>query len=91
MNSTVKGAVKSITVWASAALVVAGQVAPYVNEATLVQLGLHGRSLQIALTASGLVMFFCRMITRQSLAEKGSPDPLPAPAPASLTTQDSAK
>lgn len=87
MNSTVKGAVKSITVWASAVLIVAGQIAPYVNEATLVAAGLHGRSLQIALTVSGIVMLLCRLITSTSLADKGAPAPTAPPS----TTQEPTK
>lgn len=86
MNASVQGAAKSITIWVGGLLVVLGQLAPYINEQTLVSLGLHGRSLQIALTASGLLMAACRIITTKSLADKGTP-PVAA-APASPTTPE---
>jgi hypothetical protein len=79
--ASIKGAAKSITIWVGGLLVVLGQLAPYVNEATLVSLGLHGRSLQIALTLSGLLMGACRIITKNSLADKGEPAPAAAPVP----------
>lgn len=91
MNTTdqIKGAAKSITIWVAGVLLAAGQLAPYVNEATLVSLGLHGRSLQLALTISGIVMMACRLITSKSLADKGAP-PAPA-APVSPTPPESPK
>lgn len=82
MNDTVfataKGVAKSITVYVAGVLIALGQLAPYVNEATMVSLGFHGRSLQFALTAAGLVMAACRFITTKSLADKGTPPAPPA-------------
>jgi hypothetical protein len=67
----INGAARSITIWTGGLLVVLGQLAPYINEQTLTTIGFHGRSLQIALSASGLLMVACRMITTKSLAAKG--------------------
>lgn len=67
----INGIARSVTMWAAGILIALGQFAPLVNEQTLVSLGLHGRSLQIALTISGLLMAACRMITTKSLASKG--------------------
>ncbi len=89
--ASIKGAAKSITIWVGGLLVVLGQLAPYVNEATLVALGVHGRSLQIALTASGLLMAACRVITTNSLADKGVPAAPVVAASASPTTPETPK
>src|SRR5450631_650888 len=74
----IKGAAKSITMWAAGALLALGQIAPLVNEQTMVSLGLHGRSVQWALTGAAFVMWACRMITSQSLSEKGGAAPEPS-------------
>jgi hypothetical protein len=77
--ATVKGVANSVTMWAAGILLALGQIAPYVNEATMVSLGFHGRSLQWSLTIAALVMAACRFITSKSLADKGSPPAPPAP------------
>lgn len=87
MNQTIQGAAKSITIWVGGVLVVLGQLAPLVNESTMVALGLHGRSLQFALTASGLLMAACRLITKNSLADKAAPAVVAAPT-ASVSPTD---
>lgn len=80
MNTTIKGAAKSITVWVGGLLVVLGQLTPLLSEDTFVALGLHDRSLKLALTISGLLMLACRTITKNSLADKGAA-PVSQPTP----------
>jgi hypothetical protein len=79
--ATAKGVAKSVTMYAAGILLALGQVAPFVNESTMISLGLHGRSLQISLTVAGLVMAACRAITTKSLADKGTVAPAAPPAP----------
>lgn len=75
-----KGAAKSITMWAGGVLLALGQIAPFINEQTMVSLGLQGRSVQFALTAAAIVMWACRTITSKSLTEKGGGEAVPPPA-----------
>lgn len=76
--SSMKGAAKSVTIWAGGVLLALGQIAPYIDKDTLAMLGLHGASMQRTLTVAGLIMWACRMITTKSLAEKGGASPLPS-------------
>jgi len=91
MNTTVKGAAKSITVWVGGVLVVLGQLAPLLSQDTFVALGLHDRSLKLALTVSGLLMVACRAITTNSLSDKGVPAAPVAAAPVPPTTPENPK
>jgi len=75
-----KGAARSITIWAGGVLLALGQVAPYVDQDMLESIGLHGKSMRLTLTVSGLIMWVCRTITTKSLSEKGGAPPAPTVA-----------
>jgi|SRR5580692_9387956 hypothetical protein len=73
-----KGAAKSVTMWAGGVLLALGQVAPYVNQDMLDSIGIQGKSARISLTIAALVMWVCRTITTKSLSEKGGAAPAPS-------------
>lgn len=79
MNPTIKGSLKSVTMWAATIIAVLSEVIPLLTPDALTALGLHGPTVQRVGLFLALVMAICRKLTTQSLTEKGLPPVLPAP------------
>jgi hypothetical protein len=86
MNASLKGASKSVTIYAALVILIISNVAPLVP-VLLAQLGLHAQTIQAVGTFGAIVMTICRVITTTSLADKGDDAPaapavvLPPPEP----------
>lgn len=72
MTPIIKGSAKSVTMWASMALLILSNVAPLVP-AFLANLGLHAQTIQAVGSFSAILMAALRTITTMSLSEKGEP------------------
>lgn len=87
--ATINGMVRSVTMWAAAALVALGQFVPYITPATLASLGVTDAvTATRVLTGCALVMALCRFITNKGLAEKGGLMQVSVPAATTPTVQD---
>jgi hypothetical protein len=71
MNASIKGASKSVTIYAALIILILSNVAPLVP-VLLAQLGLHAQTIQAVGTFGAIVMTICRVITTTSLADKGA-------------------
>jgi hypothetical protein len=83
MNASLKGASKSVTIYAALIILIISNVAPLVP-VLLGQLGLHAQTIQAVGTFGAIVMAICRVITTSSLADKGA-DAAAVPAAAPVT------
>ena len=73
MTPIIKGSAKSVTMWAALALAILSNIAPLMP-VFLQQLGLHSQTVQAVGSFAAILMAALRVITTQSLAEKGAPD-----------------
>jgi hypothetical protein len=71
MTPTIKGALKSKTMWAGGLLTILSLFAPVAAPA-LAAVGLHAGTIQWVGTGMGLLMGYLRTVTNQSLADKGT-------------------
>ncbi len=78
LKPAIAGAIKSMTIWAGAAMIVLSNIAPELP-ALLAAAGLHPATVQRVGTVCGVIVLILRSITTQSLTEKGSPPVLPSP------------
>jgi len=84
MNAALKGSTKSVTMYAAFTMLILSNIAPLVP-VLLAQLGLHAQTIQAVGTFGAIVMVVCRVITTNSLADKGSPPAAVPAAPAAPT------
>jgi hypothetical protein len=79
VHPAIHGALKSITMWAATALLLLGNILPQLP-AVMTDFGIDGPTTQKVLNIAGGIMLICRMLTTQSLTDKGSAPILPPPA-----------
>lgn len=77
--ASIKGAIKSVTIWVAASAEVFGEFAPYVTPAFLTSLGLDAHTVTVVCRVTAVAMLVCRSITTKSLADKSAPPAPPAP------------
>lgn len=84
-GAAVKGALTSLTVWAGAAFLAIGNIAPYVTPQLLQGLGFTPKAAGVTFNAVGALMIILRAMTTKSLTDKGNaPASTPTPPPAAL-------
>lgn len=79
--ASIKGAIKSVTIWVAAFAEVFGELAPYVTPSLLASLGLDAHTTTEICRAVAIVMVVCRTVTTKSLAAKVAPDAPPVSQP----------
>ncbi len=77
--ASIKGAIKSVTIWVAAIAEVFGEFAPYVTPDLLTSFGLDAHTVTMLCRATAVAMIVCRSITTKSLADKVAPPAPPAP------------
>ena len=85
MNTMLKGASKSYTVYAASLLLVLSNIAPLMP-AVYAALKLDPQTVQVIGSLGAVLMVVLRTITTQSLADKGAGVPAPAATVVSTTT-----
>jgi hypothetical protein len=80
MNPTLKGSLKSKTMWAAALFGVLSEVLPLLTPDMLLSIGFDPPTVKRLGLLVSIVMIALRKATTQSLAEKGSDPVLPPPA-----------
>lgn len=71
--ASIKGAIKSVTIWVAAFAEVFGEFAPYVTPGLLTSLGLDAHTTTVVCRVTAAAMLVCRSITTKSLASKVAP------------------
>jgi hypothetical protein len=76
--ASIKGAIKSVTIWVAAFAEVFGEFAPYVTPGLLTSLGLDAHTTTVICRYVAGAMILCRTVTTKSLADKVTPPAPPA-------------
>lgn len=76
--ASIKGAIKSVTIWVAALAEVFGEFAPYVTPGLLESVGLDAHTTTVICRVTAVAMLICRSITSKSLADKAVPVAPPA-------------
>lgn len=74
--ASIKGAIRSLTIWVAALSEVFGEIVPLVTPDFLASIGLEPHTVTIVCRVMATAMLICRAVTSKSLADKVTAAPI---------------